>query len=269
VTPLADLLQRVPLRPPLGGKDESGTVLVVGGPPTCPGAALLCATAALRVGAGRVQVVVHPDVAAACAASAWELLVDAWDQQSPPPPGILRRVGHADAVVIGPGHHALDPEVVAAVVEAAESLVVLDAGALGAVAHIDGGTERLVLAPNTSEAAALARTTGDEPALAKALVDQLQRPVAVRGPCTVVADPTGAWRFDDPPPGLGTPGSGDVLIGIVAGLLASGCSDLAALGWAVHLHAAAGARCAEQAPVGYLASELCAALPGAIAAALG
>jgi NAD(P)H-hydrate repair Nnr-like enzyme with NAD(P)H-hydrate dehydratase domain len=66
---------------------------------------------------------------------------------------------------------------------------------------------------------------------------------------------------------LGTPGSGDVLVGVAAGLLATGCVDAAALGWAVALHARAGALCAEQAPVGSLASELARALPRALAAA--
>ena len=57
---LEELLAAHPLPDRSGGKDESGTVVVIGGPPTCPGAVLLAGSAALRTGCGRVQLVVDP-----------------------------------------------------------------------------------------------------------------------------------------------------------------------------------------------------------------
>ena len=69
-------------------------------------------------------------------------------------------------------------------------------------------------------------------------------------------------------PGLGTPGSGDVFIGALAGLLASGMAPVGALGWAVRLHAAAGALLANATPVGYLASDIAARLPEALCRAM-
>jgi hydroxyethylthiazole kinase-like uncharacterized protein yjeF len=271
VRPLAELLAARPRVVPTGGKDTSGTVVVVGGPPTCPGAALLCATAALRVGAGRVQAVVHPEVRAACAAARWELLVEGWDQASRLPGPVGRLLEQADVVVVGPGHHTFDLDVCRAIAEATEATLVLDAAALAATPRLHRA-HHLVLAPNTSEAAELLagvdagageEGTDDERVLAPALAGLTGRPAAVRGPVTVVAGEEGAWCLADPPPGLGTPGSGDVLIGALAGLLAGGNTELGALGWAVALHAAAGRLAGEHAELGYLATDLLDALPAA------
>jgi len=107
----------------------------------------------------------------------------------------------------------------------------------------------------------------DEAALAHELARTNGGPVAVRGPVTVVADGQDCWLFDDAPPGLGTPGSGDVFVGALGGLLACGSEPVAALGWAVALHAEAGARLARDVTVGYLASEILRELPYARASA--
>ena len=102
------------------------------------------------------------------------------------------------------------------------------------------------------------------------LVSQAQ-PLQPRGqpPGEVVAAPHdgGRWHVDAGGPGLGTSGSGDVLAGAIAGLLARGADAAQAAVWATHLHAAAGDRLSERiAPVGYLARELCAELPHVLAA---
>jgi ADP-dependent NAD(P)H-hydrate dehydratase len=263
---LDELLSAHPLLTAPGGKDDSGSVVVIGGPPTCPGAVLLTAMAALRTGAGRVAAVVHPEVAALCAAQAWELLVEGWDPSTDLPPSIRERVGRTDVVVIGPGHQDLPVEVVVSVAGATTGTVVLDAGALPAARPL-ASRSGLVLAPNPAEAAALTEGDGDEAGLAKALVDLTDQPVSVRGEVTVVADRDDQWRFDDAPPGLGTPGSGDVLLGVLAGLLASGNAVTGALGWATTVHATAGWRLAERTPVGYLASDVLAEIPAALAEA--
>jgi NAD(P)H-hydrate repair Nnr-like enzyme with NAD(P)H-hydrate dehydratase domain len=90
--------------------------------------------------------------------------------------------------------------------------------------------------------------------------------VAVRGAVSAVADAAGScWVHDPAPPGLGTPGSGDVLVGVLTSLLSQGTKPLAALAWAVALHGEAGARLAATTPVGYLARDLVAELPRALA----
>jgi hydroxyethylthiazole kinase-like uncharacterized protein yjeF len=264
VRPIDELLAAHPLRLSTGGKDESGSVVVIGGPPECPGAALLCATAALRVGAGRVRAVVHPEVRAAAASAAWELYVEAWDQTGPPPAAVLEAAAEADVVVIGPGHGVLPAEVVAPVVGAARGNVVLDAGALPAAASLVEHAS-LVLAPNEAEARSLVGERDDPIALARAVACLTRHPAAVRGARTTVTDGERAWTADDLPAGLGTPGSGDVCIGVLAGLLAMGNDPLGALAWATTLHADAGRLASEGAPVGYLANDVLARLPDAIA----
>jgi hydroxyethylthiazole kinase-like uncharacterized protein yjeF len=265
--PLRDLLAQHALPDPTGAKDERGTLVVVGGPPSCPGAVLLAGTAALRSGGGRVQLVVDPAVSVALGVAVPEAFVTGWDQTGAIPEAVATRLERADAVVIGPGHEHMDEAVVKALVEAAGAApVLLDAGALPACRSVPDGTT-LVVAPNTSEAEELVGP-GDEGTLAAALSDELRRPVAVRGAVTVVAHQGERWVFDDAPQGLGTPGSGDVLIGTLGRLLAGGMAPVGALGWAVELHASAAASLAQATPAGYLAREIADRLPHALATAL-
>jgi NAD(P)H-hydrate repair Nnr-like enzyme with NAD(P)H-hydrate dehydratase domain len=262
VNDLRQLLAEHPLAIPTGGKDAAGTVLVIGADPACPGAALLCAEAALRIGGGRVQAVVHPEVRAACAAAAWELHVGAWDTAEPPPPAVLDQLAGAAVVVLGPGHRHLDEAIVEVVAKEAPGSLVLDAGALDGLEAVRGRAD-LVIAPNPTEARRIVGELDDEGALARALAERGGHPVAVRGGRTVVSDGAACWSFGDPPPGLGTPGSGDVFIGVLAGLLAAGNEAVGALGWATRLHAEAGRACGPA--IGYLAGDVARSLPGALA----
>ncbi len=269
MNPLAELLSRHPLPDAShGGQNDKGHVFIVGGPPACPGAVILAATAALRVGAGRVQVAVDPVVAAQVAVAVPELAVYAWNQKASPPPEIVQRLRSADVVVMGPGHQRMEETVVRATAQRSPgATIVLDAGAIGAAFEV-ARSSVILIAPNPTEAALLLDLDGEdeepgEAELAQALTERFGQPVAVRGRTTVVADGTECFVFDDPPPGLGTPGSGDVFIGVLAALVAAGLPGVAALGWAVELHARAGRLCGAIAPVGYLAHEVVTALPAA------
>jgi NAD(P)H-hydrate repair Nnr-like enzyme with NAD(P)H-hydrate dehydratase domain len=71
-----------------------------------------------------------------------------------------------------------------------------------------------------------------------------------------------AWKYTGGAPGLGVSGSGDVLAGIVGGLLARGADPLNALLWAVWLHGEAGAALVKKiGPIGFLAREIADELP--------
>ena len=75
------------------------------------------------------------------------------------------------------------------------------------------------------------------------------------------------WTDAEGGPGLGTSGSGDVLAGLAAGLLARGADSAQAAVWATHLHAAAGERLSRRVgPLGYLARELLDEVPSVLAA---
>jgi hydroxyethylthiazole kinase-like uncharacterized protein yjeF len=269
VSDLAELLAAHPLPRVGGDKRDRGSLVVVGGSVECPGGAMLAATAALRVGAGRVQLAVHPAVAPAVAVAFPEAYVASWDANGSPSEGVRRRLGRAAAVVVGPGLVEGGDAAALAVAELLDPAVplLLDAGALGAASRL-ADRPGTVVAPNTTEAVELVGHDGDVGELAAALAEQLGgRPVAVRGVATAVADGRGGlWCNRSGDDGLGTAGSGDVVVGVAAGLLARGIDAAPALGWAVHLHATAGAlAAAEVGAVGYLAREVADRIPRALA----
>ena len=271
VTPA--LLRDWPLPPPGEDKGARGSVLVAGGAADTPGAALLAGLAALRAGAGKLQLAVAAPVAPALAVAVPEALVRSLRHTAS---GSVRAgavaeladlLEKADVVCVGPGLDDGDEAtgLVAAIAEALppSTRVVLDAYALGAlparpeVAKALAG--RLVVTPNTSEAGILLEREApgsDETADAA-------REIAARYGCVValrsaVATPEGRlWVGGSGQAGLGTSGSGDVLAGIVAGLLARGAEPAQAAVWGAHLHATAGERLAARVgPLGYLAREL-------------
>lgn len=277
--PLRELLAHHPLAAPEGGKDSKGDLVIVGGAPSCPGAAILAGRAALRCGAGRVQLVVDASVTAAVGAALPEALVLGWAEGYPVPEAVGRRLGTAAAVVVGPGLDGGAPEMA---IEASRHMdagvLVVDARSLPALTSGDlaSGPHR-VAAPNPKEAAELLGEAevddADEATIARLagrLSELVAGPAAVRGQVTVLYDGDGqSWQERSSAPGLGTPGSGDVLMGALGGFLARGASPLAALGWAVAVHSAAGARLGRDRPVGFLASEVADELPHALAALQG
>jgi len=274
VTP--NVLREWALPEPGAGKYGRGQVLVVGGAARTPGAAMLSALAALRVGAGRLTLAVARSVAHEVAVAVPESGVEPLDEDADGhvAVGALEAIadtaGAADAVLVGPGLDEPDGtrDLVAGLADVvgAETLVVLDAFALGVAADVADRLEplrgRLVMTPNGSEAERLlGRECGDDD-VADALAIA-ERYGAVVTLSDVVATPDGrAWVKGTGSGGLGTSGSGDVLSGVVVGLLARGADPAQAAAWSSYVHAAAGDRLAVQVgPLGYLASELLTEIP--------
>jgi ADP-dependent NAD(P)H-hydrate dehydratase len=274
------LLRAWPLPAPGGGdKNARGSVFVVAGAPQMPGAAVLCATATLRAGAGKLQIGTCASVAAHVASAVLEALVVALDEA---PSGaiatssaasIAERANKADALVIGPGlvDESASAALIAAVASALDVAAVIDAVALpcladrtDAVAHLGG---RAVLTPHCGEMASMLKRSRDEieadPAhFALEAARRFNAVVALKGETTYIADPHGALlRNDYGNAGLATSGSGDVLAGIIGGLLARGTEPLHAAAWGVYLHAKAGDVLAERIGFGFLARELLAEIP--------
>lgn len=263
-----------PLPVPEGGKDARGRVLVVGGSRFTPGAVLLAGVAALRAGAGVLQLAVAESTATALSMQVPEAKVVGLPET---PSGSVAGGGGdrlaelaADARVIalGPGLDDVEEtgELLRAMVTAAgpETALVLDAYALGALSH-DADLLRqhdrpTVLTPNVSEAAyLLGREPGDD--LAAAAVEISTRYGAVVSLFGHIADTDGdsprVWREESGDAGLGTSGSGDVRSGIVAGLLARGASPAQAACWAAYAHATSGRRLVPRhGRIGFLAREL-------------
>ncbi len=272
VTPA--LLRGWPLPAPGEDKNARGSVLVVGGAARTPGAVMLAGLAALRAGAGKLQMAVAEPAAVPLAIAVPEALVaplpadaSSGSIEASAADAVRDLAARADVVCIGPGLD--DAERTAALVAdllgglEGDGRVVLDAYALGALREHPGLGRRLqgrvIVTPNTSEAGIL--LGGDAPGsdevedAAREIAARYLVVVALRG---AVATPDGeVWIDGAGQAGLGTSGSGDVMAGLVAGLLARGAEPAQAAVWGAHLHATAGERLAARVgPLGYLAREL-------------
>ncbi len=269
---------------PTGGKEARGSILVVGGSTETVGAVLLAAEAALRSGAGKLQVVVPSKVAPYVSISLPEALVrgvPATEEgaiRATSSDHLLDLAAGASAVLIGPGM-ADEPEtrgLVERLLPELEGPVVLDALGLAAVTadpsclqHLAG---RVVLTPNPSELAISLHVEPDEvdadPAgAALRLAGQTGAAVGLGGATSWIAAADGRlWEDQSGGAGLGVSGSGDVRAGVVAGLLARGAQPEQAAVWAAYLHGRAGERLAAQVGrLGFLARELPPEIPRVLA----
>jgi hydroxyethylthiazole kinase-like uncharacterized protein yjeF len=268
-----DVLRDWPLPAPDGDKTDRGTVLVVGGSRQTPGAVVLAAEAALRVGAGKVQVATAADAASALGVAVPEAFVEplpvlaSGELAVAGADRILELASRVEVVLLGPGLR--DPDcarlLLERVVPRLDAPVVIDAlgtayltGNLDGVRHLEG---RVLLTPNVTELASTLRVPRSE--LGKDPVDAARRLAEATGAVVLgggevscIVTPQGeAWRDDGGSPGLGTAGSGDVKAGAVAGLMARGADPAQAAVWATWAHSRAGERLDGEAP-GFLARDL-------------
>jgi ADP-dependent NAD(P)H-hydrate dehydratase len=278
VTP--QLLRGWRLPTPTGGKESRGRILIVGGSAEVPGAVLLAAEAAMRAGAGKLQVATAASVASILSVALPEALVRGLPETSS---GALAADGverleelaqGASAVLVGPGMTDLEEaqRLTDRLLPHLECPVVLDA--LG-IASVTADPEclrrmkgRAVLTPNPSELALTLHRDLDEvdddlAGAALELAEKVQVTVAVGGVVSWIASPGGRlWRDESGGAGLGVSGSGDVRAGVTAGLLARGADPDQAAVWAAHLHGRAGERLAAAiGGLGFLARELPAEIP--------
>lgn len=276
-----------PLAPVNGGdKNARGRVLVVGGAEFVPGALRLTGEAALRAGAGKLQLATVRSVATQLAVllpegSMIALPADAEGEIAPEAASLLAdAVDRCDALVIGPGMSAREGivELVLSLVgrAKAEQIVVLDAAALtcwhGRARLLKSAAARIIMTPHHGEMASLAgqpieAIAADPESAAIGVARDFNAVIALKGTRTILAAPEGdAAVYDGGNSGLATSGSGDVLAGIIGGLAARGADPLTAAGWGVFVHGTAGERAADEiAPVGFLARDLLPFIPKIVA----
>jgi hydroxyethylthiazole kinase-like uncharacterized protein yjeF len=269
---------------PTGGKEARGSILVIGGSTETLGAVLLAAEAALRSGAGKLQVAVPRSVAGLAALALPEALVRALPEtaggaiRADAADDVLELAERASAVLFGPGMVDTDETagLGARLLPKLSARLVLDALGLACVTadstclhHLGTG---VVLTPNPKELALSLHVdldeVDDDPAgTALRLADQAQATVGLGGATSWIAAPDGQlWRDESGGAGLGVSGSGDVRAGVVAGLLARGAQPEQAAVWAAHLHGRAGERLAASVGrLGFLARELPLEIPRVLA----
>lgn len=267
---------RLTRRPANSHKGSFGSVGIVGGAPGMLGAAFLAGRAALKLGAGRVYLGLLDPNAPAVDPLCAELMLRPHDAL---PAGVLT------ALACGPGLGAdtVAQSALSAALDAPLPLV-LDADALNLLAADVRFPGRLghrsvptLLTPHPAEAARLLGSTvgavqSDRIASAIAIAQRYRSLVALKGCGTVIAVPDGRWWINTTGnPGMATAGSGDVLTGLAAALLAQGWPALEALLAATHLHGAAGDALVDSGvgPVGMCASELIDAARGVFNAWIG
>jgi hydroxyethylthiazole kinase-like uncharacterized protein yjeF len=267
-------------------KDARGRVLVAGGSAAVPGAVLLAGVAALRSGAGKLQLATVRESAPGLGLAVPEALIVALPPTRAGEIAAARAVTAlrphattADAVLLGPGMlpNRACHRLVAAIVRLlrGDATLVLDAGALIALRGHEqilmplGG--RAVLTPHAGEMAAVLGIEKRDveaaaPDAARLAADRFGAVVALKGADTWIAEPNGGLlHYRGGSVGLATSGSGDTLAGIIAGIAARGAPALPAAVWGVWAHGTAGQRLARRmAKVGFLARELLAEVPSLV-----
>lgn len=272
-----------------GDKEERGRVLIVGGAPEMPGAIVLSATAALRAGAGKLQIAVVKSVRSLVAQDMPEAYVFALPEtrrggittgRTGAAEVLIEAANEVDAVLFGPGmtnENDVTKLLLEVLPRIEKTCVVLDAAALACLSehkdllrHLHG---RAIITPHAGE---MARLTGidkeqieaDKPEVAARWAKEFGAVVALKGRETFIAMPNHnkIFRNQTGNVGLATSGSGDTLSGIVAGLAARGCAPVQAASWGVFLHGRAGDKLAARTGrLGYLARELLAEIPPCMA----
>ncbi len=274
--------ERLPARPSGGNKGTFGRVLVVAGSERYAGAARLASLGALRSGAGLVTLACTATVQQLVAANASEVTyLPLADRDgaiaAEAAVAVVRASGGYDALLLGPGlaqgreQEAFVRQLLFSLSEDAPP-VVIDADGLNNLAKLPRWWERVaprcVLTPHPGEHSRLTRTSiegiqRDRLSSARDAAREWRQVVVLKGAYTVVAAPDGrAGVSPYANPALASAGTGDVLAGAIAGLLAQGLSPFDAACCGVYLHAAAaeGLR-AETGDAGMLAGDLLPELP--------
>lgn len=248
---------QIPKRARDAHKGVFGRVLILAGSPRMTGAALLCGGGALKAGAGLVTLGIpariHPWIATRVTCEMTLPLADtaggafSWKAAE----AALEFLAGADAFALGPGlgTDADTRDFVRDVTRRAPCPGVVDADGLNT---LTGQLEALrqapaprILTPHPGECARLLGTTieevqADRPGAARRLARETGAVVALKGRGTVVDDGARVFVNDTGNPGMASGGTGDVLTGVAAGLLAGGMAPFDAAALAVRIHGRAG-----------------------------
>jgi hydroxyethylthiazole kinase-like uncharacterized protein yjeF len=274
------VLGELPRRVSGSTKFSSGHVVVVGGSPGLMGAPAMASLAAMRAGAGYVTACVPESQQAILDAQLMEVMTRGLPEER----GALalaglatvrEPLGRAGALALGPGlgRDPIGASFARELAREAQVPMVLDADGLNAHAgHLPELARRdapTVITPHAGELARLLDTTSElvqreRLSHARAAAEQAGAVVVLKGDDTLVVEPTGRVAISrGHSPALATAGTGDVLTGTIAALLAAHMDTFTAVAAGVYLHAQAGRDAArlQGAPEGVIATDVIAMLP--------
>ena len=259
-----------------GDKETKGRILILAGSRQVPGAALVSATAAMRAGAGKLRIATGASIAVQVGVAMPEAMVVGLDEhrEGQLVPNAVKSIAElakdADVIVAGPGlaNGKVGGRIAKALL-ATDAPLALDAALLHELEPpVEARTFLPILLPHAGELSSLLDCSEedidrDPLGCGSRAAERYRAIVLVKGVTSHVVTPEGlAWTYTGGAPGLGVSGSGDVLAGIVGGLLARGAEPLTALLWAVLLHGEAGECLSRKVgPIGFLARELADELP--------
>lgn len=275
---------RLPARPAAGHKGSFGHALIVAGSEGKTGAAALAAEGAARAGVGLVTIAcpagLNDILEIKCTEAMTAPVADTPERAlaSSAAEPIIALAATRNALGLGPGIGRSE-ETQALVVSLAKRLeipLLIDADGLVPFAREpDWLRERqapTVLTPHPGEAATLlgieaSEVNRDRPAAARELAKRLDSVVALKGAATVTAAPDGRIAINPTGgPALASGGTGDLLLGMITGLVAQGLDAFDATALAVFIHGAAADRLAKRAgSSGHLAGEIALEVPAATA----
>ncbi len=256
---IEELKKKIPARPKNSHKGMFGHVLVIGGNHGMSGAALLCAQAALKSGAGLVSVSTRASHATFLNLTQPELMVSACESTE----AVQDAISKASVIAVGPGLGSDDwARFVFDAALNSEKPIVIDADALNLLAEKPIARKNMIITPHPGEAARLLNTTNA--AVQKnrfEAVTQLEKKygavVVLKGCGTVVSgvdSTTSVSPYGNP--FMAKAGMGDALTGIIAALLAQGLSPADAANTAVCAHSQVGDKLSKDQTLALTASHL-------------
>ncbi len=282
ITPGA-LKSKMPERSLMAHKGHTGHLLVLAGSPGKTGAAAMTATTAMRAGSGLVTLGIPNSLNPVMETMVTEAMTvglpettegtideSAWET-------VMSLVKDKRCLAVGPGLGTTAPtcRLVRRLIEKCPVPMVIDADGLNLIASnpsmLSNRKSSIVLTPHPGEMARLsghstAEIQSDRVGYARSFAERYRIHLVLKGAGTTVARPDGTVFVNATGnPGMAAGGMGDVLTGLIAGLITRGMEPGAAARAAVYLHGSAADRLArEKAPVGYLATEVMDTIPQAM-----
>jgi hydroxyethylthiazole kinase-like uncharacterized protein yjeF len=262
-------LPPLPPRPRQSHKGDFGHVLVIGGDAGYGGAARLAGEAALRTGAGLVSIATHPSHASALNATRPELMVHGITSKSE----LKCLLPKATVIILGPGMvESTWSQRCYQVAKEAKVPMIIDAGALTFLSKKQEENPHWILTPHPGEAARLLQTKPkkikeDRFSAVRSISEKFQCLTILKGAGTLIHSPDqqSTSLCDAGNPGMASGGMGDLLTGIVAGLISQSCPLHEAAQWGVLIHATAADLATQHQKEGsLLASDLLPFLPSLI-----
>lgn len=271
----------LPARSPETHKGDTGHVLVIAGSPGKTGAAVMTAVSAVRSGAGLVTLATPASLNPVLEAQVLEVMTHPLPEQGfqglldeSAYETIMDLLSRKSCLAIGPGIGTAPGtrRLVHKIIESCPLPIVIDADGLNCLAGetqvLCGRKIPVVLTPHPGEMARLISATPkaiqqDRITHARNFAEQFDVHLVLKGARTVVAHPDGSVDINPTGnPGMASGGMGDVLTGIIAGLIAQGCPPAAAARAGVFVHGAAADTLAQElSPQGFIASEVMHLIP--------